>query len=68
MLRSSAAGVLLAGILVSAVCQGAEPEDLGFDNTPFLPNSPWRVHDRSRPRFRGGPTGAGSVVPFSGGV
>jgi len=50
MLRSSTAGVFLAFVFLSAVCDGAEQEDLGFDDTPFLPNSPWRVHDRSRPQ------------------
>ena len=23
---------------------------IGYDDTPFLPNSPWRVHDRRRPQ------------------
>jgi hypothetical protein len=35
-------------------CPAAEPaakEDLpGYDDTPFLPHSPWRVHDRRRPQ------------------
>ncbi len=32
------------GILVQA-----QEDNLGFTDTPFLPNSPWRVHDRNRP-------------------
>lgn len=50
MLKSPTLVVLLAVTLLSAVCRGAEQEDLGFSDTPFLPNSPWRVHDRSRPQ------------------
>jgi hypothetical protein len=50
MLRSNTAGVLLMVVFLSAVCRGAGQDDLGFDDTPFLPNSPWRVHDRSRPQ------------------
>jgi hypothetical protein len=34
--------------------QPAEPAkpkvQYGYDDTPFLPNSPWRVHDRKRPQ------------------
>ncbi len=50
MLWSCRLVVFLAVALLSVVCHGAEQEDLGFTDTPFLPNSPWRVHDRSRPQ------------------
>ncbi len=33
----------------------------GYDDTPFLPNSPWRVHDRKRPQ-------PPSVTPGSAGL
>lgn len=49
MLKLSAI-VLPAFLLISSVlCLGAEQDNLGFTDTPFLPNSPWRVHDRNRP-------------------
>jgi len=34
------------------VAAGAEKDahSPGYDDTPFLPNSPWRVHDRKRPQ------------------
>ena len=50
MLKSSTLGGFLLVALLSAACRGADQEDLGFDDTPFLPNSPWRVHDRRRPQ------------------
>jgi hypothetical protein len=44
----------VAGLGVSlSSCPAAEhaKEDLpGYDDTPFLPHSPWRVHDRHRPQ------------------
>lgn len=49
MKRPNVAVALLTLFLLSAVAVGAEEEDLGCTDTPFLPNSPWRVHDRSRP-------------------
>ena len=35
-----------------SVAAGGEPKDewLGYDDTPFLPHSQWRVHDRRRPQ------------------
>lgn len=30
--------------------QNAFGDDFGYDDTPRLPNSPWRVHDRQRPQ------------------
>ena len=50
MFRSNARTVLVVLLFFAAVCRGAEEEDLGFTDTPFLPNSPWRVHDRTRPQ------------------
>jgi hypothetical protein len=50
-------GVFLGGAAVAAICLGllsamqAEDDDgLGYTDTPKLPNSPWRVHDRNRPQ------------------
>jgi len=44
-----------AAILLGSSClPAAEPKkpavEYGYDDTPFLPNSPWRVHDRKRPQ------------------
>ena len=49
MLRSSVFVVLVVLLFVASMCRGAEDSNLGFTDTPFLPNSPWRVHDRNRP-------------------
>lgn len=49
MLKSNAMGMLAVLLFSVAVCQAAEEDNLGFTDTPFLPNSPWRVHDRNRP-------------------
>ncbi len=59
--RSAALTIVLAMLAGLAVllspCPAAEPaakekkEVLpGYDDTPFLPHSPWRVHDRRRPQ------------------
>jgi hypothetical protein len=47
--------LLTFSLLVSAVAaQTPEKKDhtLGYDDTPFIPGSKWRVHDVSRPRPR----------------
>lgn len=43
-------GVVLAlgGLILSVLV--ARQEMIGFDDTPFLPDQPWRVHDYRRPR------------------
>jgi hypothetical protein len=56
--RSAPLTIVLGAVAGLAVllsfCPAAEPaakEDLpGYDDTPFLPHSPWRVHDRRRPQ------------------
>jgi len=50
MFRSHALATLVLFLLSGAVCQAVEDGTLGFTDTPFLPNSPWRVHDRNRPQ------------------
>ncbi|MGD0900117.1 MAG: DUF1080 domain-containing protein [Thermoguttaceae bacterium] len=45
--------VLLPAVIALSTLAGvaASAEDgLGYNDTPFLPNSPWRVHDRKRPQ------------------
>jgi hypothetical protein len=48
------AAALMTVALIAPVGTAAEPkpshEGIGYDDTPFLPNSPWRVHDRKRPQ------------------
>jgi hypothetical protein len=54
----------------------AKPKvEYGYDDTPFLPNSPWRVHDRKRPQppmvdpgpaFPPAPVPADAIVLFDG--
>jgi hypothetical protein len=41
---------LIAGALLAADAPSRAANGLGYDDTPFLPNSPWRVHDRKRPQ------------------
>src|SRR5215510_1655142 len=36
--------------LVTGVQVYVQRAPVGYDNTPFLPNSPWRVHDGKRPQ------------------
>jgi hypothetical protein len=46
------AGVAVVGLaswLVGADA-GQDAKEPGYDDTPFLPHSPWRVHDRKRPQ------------------
>ena len=42
---------LAAALAISAVAfaQSPKPSDLGFKDTPILPNLPWHVHDPDRP-------------------
>jgi Domain of Unknown Function (DUF1080) len=51
LIRSLLTGLLL---LSSASAQTPEKKDhtLGYDDTPLIPGSKWRVHDASRPRPR----------------
>jgi hypothetical protein len=42
---------LLAACPVAAGAEKGKGDDApGYDDTPLLPNSPWRVHDRKRPQ------------------
>jgi hypothetical protein len=43
-----AAGALVAAIALAQQPQ-SKPGDLGFTDTPMLPNLPWHVHDPARP-------------------
>ena len=67
--------VLAVFLIVSASCLAAEPAAAapGYDDTPRLPDSPWRVHDRRRPQppmvEPGGAPGAApadAIVLFDG--
>ncbi len=40
---------LFTGTLITSASQ-AKDYPTGYTNTPFLPNSQWRVHDDARPR------------------
>ena len=40
----------MASILLLFVERGVCDDGLGYTDTPRLPNSPWRVHDRQRPQ------------------
>jgi hypothetical protein len=40
----------MAAILLLFVGRGVCEDGLGYTDTPRLPNSPWRVHDRQRPQ------------------
>jgi hypothetical protein len=53
--------VALAAVLVMFVQDGFGEDGLGYTDTPKLPNSPWRVHDRDRPQPR-------MVIPGEGGA
>jgi len=50
----SAALALVCALLLSTAATAAEKKDttLGYDDTPMLPDSQWRVHDVKRPRPR----------------
>jgi hypothetical protein len=48
-----AASIMLSAIgatMLVGVPRGRAAEGPGYDDTPRLPNSPWRVHDRHRPQ------------------
>lgn len=38
-----------SGVLFGQAAKPNVDHSLGYDNTPFLPGQPWRVHDISRP-------------------
>jgi hypothetical protein len=44
------ATAVAAAILLFSAARGAGEDGLGYTDTPRLPNSPWRVHDRNRPQ------------------
>lgn len=44
------AGVFLGLAVLTLPGVTAFQEMIGFDDTPFLPDQPWRVHDHKRPR------------------
>ena len=54
ILAAAAAAVTLVGLRPTLRAEPAKPAkpavEYGYDDTPFLPNSPWRVHDRKRPQ------------------
>jgi len=76
--RSAGPAWALAVLLLFPIlCPAAEPappkDSPGYDDTPLLPDSPWRVHDRRRPQpplvEPGGQPGAApadAVVLFDG--
>jgi len=44
---------ILALLVLSATCQAADenkPSPLGYEDTPLIPGTEWRVHDLNRPR------------------
>jgi hypothetical protein len=43
-------GILLGSVMLVLPALIARQELIGFDDTPFLPDQPWRVHDHRRPR------------------
>ena len=65
LLRQTLLLIAIAAIAVCPVGLGAEAshgaDGLGYDDTPMLPNSPWRVHDRNRPQ-------APKIAPGSAGL
>ena len=42
--------LLVSMILVGGAAAQTADHTLGYDDTPLIPGSKWRVHDRSRPR------------------
>jgi hypothetical protein len=48
-LLALAAGTMISILSLFAQC-GVCDDGLGYDDTPLLPNSQWRVHDRQRPQ------------------
>src|SRR5580704_11869616 len=60
--------VLTSALLVAAATAQAPPRkdhSLGYDDTPFLPDGKWRVHDVSRPRPKVITAGAENSQPPS---
>ena len=53
-LAAAALVAAFVAFLSNGPARAAEPAkpkiEYGYDDTPFLPNSPWRVHDRKRPQ------------------
>ena len=64
-LSLSAALVLVCVLLFAAAASAAEKKDttLGYDDTPFLPDGKWRVHDVKRPRPRAITPGTAAAPP-----
>ncbi|MDQ6706813.1 MAG: hypothetical protein M3Z85_12670, partial [Acidobacteriota bacterium] len=48
----SVAGIVAAFVLIAADDAKPRAESVGYDDTPTLPNQPWRVHDIKRPHPR----------------
>ena len=42
--------LLLTVAIFTAACHLLAAEPFGYKDTPFLPGSKWRVHDRDRPQ------------------
>jgi hypothetical protein len=47
-----ALGAALSSRFPAATVEGEDPPQIGYDDTPQLPGSPWRVHDGKRPQPR----------------
>lgn len=66
--------LLLAACRTSGPAPDSDAGHPGYSDTPFLPGTPWRVHDRARPRppivepraFRETPPPPGAIVLFDG--
>jgi hypothetical protein len=51
MAKSDLSGIVMVGLcLFFAAAATAADDGMGYTDTPRLPNSPWRVHDRARPQ------------------
>jgi hypothetical protein len=51
MAKSGLSGMVMVGLcLFLAAAASAADDGMGYTDTPRLPNSPWRVHDRMRPQ------------------
>jgi len=73
-MRTERATILLAAaLLLACAAQESHRGDLGYTDTPMLPNLPWHVHDPARPHPRvvtpadtpGGPP-SDAIVLFDG--
>jgi 3-keto-disaccharide hydrolase len=49
-LTTTFAALAVVAAFCAAAVAGQPKEAPGYDDTPFLPGSPWRVHDRRRPQ------------------